>query len=499
MVFGLMVFFFSIIHEKPSYAQYMTGVTASSYSGVNSNIVNPAFMSNSRYFLDINIAGAGSFFHNNFAYMAREEYNFFRFLDPNYAYPMHDKEYGTGERPAYTVENKKRKQAFFSNRILGPSVMLAYNDHTFAMNTAFRSVSGFRNIPYDMANYLYYSLDYSPQHGKEYEHRDPMRTASLSWSELGFSWAWIYAKYDRAHWSLGITAKMLFGHAAYYVYLDHLKYFVPDDENLYVRNVHGEAAYSFPIDYDNNELYNGSIIKGTGMGFDFGLSYTHTVRGHSRKKYSILCQQPFHEYKYRIGVSLLDFGWINFNDVSRKYELDDYHGIWYRLDTLEAYYNNINYISEDINRHLCGSDYCALTANNFNILLPMSIGAQFDYNYFKNWFVSGWIRFPLIYSKNQVSATSGLMVVPRMETAEFEFGVPFTLHEMKSPMLGAYIRIYNLTIGTDNAAGFLNITDHYGYDFYVAIKFNLLKGNCWRRMSSFCPTGAYDFRKATKL
>jgi hypothetical protein len=382
---------------------------------------------------------------------------------------------------------------------MGPSAMVAYNDHTFALHTAFRSVSSFREIPYDMANYLYYSLDYQPQHGIEYEHQDPMRSGSINWSEVGFSWAYIYGKYDRAHWSFGVTAKMLFGHAAYYVYLDHLKYFVPDDENLYVRNVHGETAYSFPVDYDNNELYNGSVVKGVGMGFDLGLAYIHTTRGHSQKKFRMLCRQPYHEYKYRLGISLLDFGWINFKDVSRKYELDNLSGTWHRIDTLGPYYENLNFISNDINQHLCGSNDCALTDNKFNILLPMSIGAQFDYNYVKNWFISGWIRFPINYAKNQVSTSSGVMVVPRMESYAFEFGIPFTLHDFRSPMIGAYMRFYNITIGTDNAAGFLNLTDHYGYDLYLSLKINFLKGNCKRKMPRFCPTGAHDYRKVNKI
>ncbi|MEN8224751.1 MAG: DUF5723 family protein [Bacteroidota bacterium] len=467
-------------------SQHMSGLSMSSYAGVNNVVTNPALMSNSRYYVDVNIVGAASFFHNNYAYFAGNEYNIFTFLKPRATFPLHDKEYGTGERAAYTIDNKKLKHVYFQGRLLGPSVMVAVNNHSFAFQSSIRTVSAFKDIPYDMANYFYYSLDYSPQHGIEYEHRDPVKSASLSWSELGLSWAYMFAKYNRAHWSVGISAKMLIGHAAYYVYLDHLDYYVPNDDDLYVRDVTGETAYSFPIDYETNALDNGSLMKGMGMGLDFGLSYIHTERGHSNARYRSLCRQQYYGYKYRVGISLMDFGWIRYHNDARKYVFENNEGVWYQVDTLKPYYNNLNYISDDINTRLCGVPDCALESRDFMMYLPLSLGMQFDYHYMDNWYVSGSFRVPIAYARSQVRSSQGIMIVPRMESETFEFGLPFTLHEFQQPIIGAYMRFYNITIGTDNIAGFLNSTHHYGFDLYFSLKISFLKGRCKRNTSRFC-------------
>jgi hypothetical protein len=478
----IMLFFVS----QPAFSQYFSGTNMGSYSGVSNVMVNPALLSNSRYYLDVNVISGGSFAHNNYAYLSTDGYNVTKFLNPGYEMPMHEKEYGQGERPAYTVENKRAKEFFVNGRVIGPSVMVSVNDHTFAMHTSFRSVNSVRDLPYDMANYFYYSLDYKPQHGYEYEHRDPIKFGTLTWSEIGISWAYQFSKDNRDRWSFGVSAKMLFGHAGSYVYVENMKYFVPDADNLYVRNIDGEAAYALPVDYNNNELYSGSKINGMGMGVDLGLSYTHTYKGHSNLKYKRLCQQRFEPYKYRIGVSLMDFGYIRFNDRARKYEYHNESGYWQQVDTLIPYYDNLAFMSSDISTRFSGSEESALVDDKFSMYLPATLGVQFDYNYTKNWYVSGAVRVPLSFAKNQVRAPWSMMVSPRIETQVFEIGTPVSLYDMRYPMIGAYMRFYNFTLGTDNLGGFLNVTNHYGFDVYFSFKINFIKNRCKRKMPRFC-------------
>jgi len=466
-------------------AQHFSGSTMGSYSGVNSGIVNPALMTNSRYYVDANVFSTGFFVHNNYAYLSQDEYSFSNFLLPGYNYPLHSKEYGQGERPAYTVENKNRKNLHSNTRVMGPSVMVAVNDHAFAFHTSFRQMNTVKDLPYDMANYFYYSLDYNPQHGYEYEHRDPIKFATLTWSEIGLSWAYMFKKDNRDRWSMGVTAKFLMGHAGAYVYLDNLKYFTPDDDNVYVRNMNGEAAYSLPIDYATNEV-SGSKVKGFGMGFDLGVSYIHTEKGHSNIKYRRLCQQRYEDYKFKVGVSLMDIGWIRFNDEARKYNYDDVSGSWEQVDTLKSYYDNLEFISQDVNARFYDNPEDALEASKFSMYLPASLGIQLDYHWVKNWFVSGAVRLPLNYAKGQVRSPANLMVSPRLETQVFEIGMPFTLYDFQHPMLGAYFRFYNFTVGTDNLAGFVNLTNHYGFNVYFSFKISLVKNRCKRKLPRFC-------------
>jgi hypothetical protein len=342
-----------------------------------------------------------------------------------------------------------------------------------------------------MANYFYYSLDYSPQHGIEYEHRDPIKFGTLTWSEIGFSWAYLFKKYDRDRWSFGVTAKLLLGHAGSYVYVDNMTYFTPDDDNVYVRNMNGEAAYSLPIDYASNELNSGSKVMGTGFGFDLGISYTHTEKGHSNINYQRLCQQRFEDYKFRIGVSLMDFGYIRFNTDARKYEYDDVQGYWEQVDTLKPYYDNLDFISNDISTRFYGSPDAALADENFSMYLPATLGVQLDYHWINNWYVSSSLRLPLNYARSQVRAPGGFTLAPRIETQVFEIGMPFTLYDFRYPMVGAYMRFYNFTVGTDNLGGMINVSNHYGFDIYFSFKINFIKNRCKKKLPRFCVD---DFR-----
>ncbi len=474
-------------------AQYTTGSTVGTYSGVSNALVNPALLSNSRYYVDVNVFSTASFIHNNYAYLSQDDYKFSNFLLPGYDYPMHNKEYGQGERPAYTTESKNRKNLHLNSRFMGPSVMVAVNDHTFAFQTNFRSVSSFRDIPYDMANYFYYSLDFKPQHGYEYEHRDPMKFGTLTWTEIGLSWAYMFSKYDRDRWSVGVSAKFLMGHAGAYVYMDNLTYFTPDDDNVYIRSMNGEAAYSLPVDYATNEV-SGSKVKGFGMGFDVGVSYIHTEKGHSNVKYRRLCQQRYEPYKFKVGVSLMDFGYIRFTDEARKYQYENVSGSFEQVDTLTPYYNNLEFITQDVNSRFYENPEDALESQKFNMYLPASLGVQFDYHYVKNWYVSASMSLPINFAKSQVRAPANFMVAPRLETQVFEMGMPFTLYDMRHPMLGAYMRFYNFTVGTDNLAGFLNLTNHYGFNFYFSFKINFIKNRCKKKLPRFCVVDDFRFR-----
>ncbi len=471
--------------------QSMTGAVTGSYAGVSNASVNPALMANSRYYVDVNLMGGQGFFHNNYAYIGRDDYRFPGIFMPGYEFNMHQKEYGQGERPAYTVNGKRPKQMHLSGNISGPSVMVAANGHTFALLSSFRSVHSMRDIPYDMANYFYYSLDYKPQHGMEYEHRDPMRFATLTWSEFGAGYAYMFGKHNRDRWAFGITARLLFGHSASYAWVEHLKYFTPDDETVYVRNLDGEAAYSLPVHYASNDLQNPFMVRGMGAGFDIGLAYIHTRKGHSDMKYKRLCQQRFEEYKYRIGISLTDLGWISFGKDARKYEYDNVSGLWEQVDTLKPYYSNLEYISRDLSDRFYGSPEGGLTGRQFNMYLPASLGMQFDYHYVNNWYLSASFRYPLLFSKSQVRAPASLMIAPRLETQVFEAGMPFIVHDLRHPMLGAYMRFYNITLGTSNLAGIFNLTDHYGFDIYLSVKISFAKNRCKKKMPRFC---ADDFR-----
>ena len=63
-------------------SQEMWGVVNSNYAGINSNLINPAGMVDSKYWLDINIVTLDAFGENNSLYVPHEELYFLEVLSP---------------------------------------------------------------------------------------------------------------------------------------------------------------------------------------------------------------------------------------------------------------------------------------------------------------------------------------------------------------------------------------------------------------------------------
>jgi len=70
-------FFFScLLCIQPAiFAQEMLGLSQGNYSGVNSILSNPAMLTNTRSYFDINFIGLDYFVRNNFIYIPGNDYN----------------------------------------------------------------------------------------------------------------------------------------------------------------------------------------------------------------------------------------------------------------------------------------------------------------------------------------------------------------------------------------------------------------------------------------
>ena len=78
----LIVLLLSVFWFQPASSQEMWGVVNSNYAGINSNLINPAGMVDSKYWLDINIVTLDVFGENNSLYVPHEELYFMEILTP---------------------------------------------------------------------------------------------------------------------------------------------------------------------------------------------------------------------------------------------------------------------------------------------------------------------------------------------------------------------------------------------------------------------------------
>ncbi|MDZ7741736.1 MAG: DUF5723 family protein [Bacteroidota bacterium] len=480
-----LLFFILIFYSGYANAQEMWGVTESNFSGSNSSLINPSLLNSSKIYMDFNLLTGDVFVQNNFAYIPANDFRPAQYLKEGYEFPT----YGPDDQSFKRVDNTKLKSVISSVRLKGPSAMLVFNDHAFALHTAVRSVASGRRIPYEIANFAYEGMNYRPQWNINYEDYD-FDFGAMAWGEIGGTYSYTYYKYAFSRLTAGITLKYLMGYSGGYINVDKIDYVVLNDSTLDIQDMNLDAGISLPVNYNNNDVPYGQTFKGSGLGADLGITYTRTVKGHSNQRYKNPCAQPYEDYVYRIGFSVLDLGAIRFKDNAQQHEFTEVGYYWERVDTLD--YTNIQTLVNEFSNNFYGDPSASLVADRFSMMLPTAVSLQADYHYYRDLYVGAYFVYPIMFNNSYLRRPAQIAIMPRYETSEIELALPVSLYDLKYPRVGLSARIYFLTIGTEKLGSFFGLNDFTGADFYFSIKFNFRKGHCKNSRSEYCANGEYQ-------
>lgn len=451
----------------------MYGFVNSNYSGITGSLINPTAILNSKLYLDINVIGLHLNVDNDYVFLARDEYKFSRFFTAGAKFPEH----GEHSRAFYDKYNTDFKNTYTQIRVMGPSAMFAKGDQAFGFSTGYRTLLSGQNISYEMAKFAVEGADFSPLHRINFINERDSRVASMAFAEIAGTYSKVLFKRNRDHWTGGITVKGLFGTGGAFGYIDNIDYIVPNSDTLIVNNVNGQLGMSLPIDYYNNDvLLPGKLFRGSGMGLDIGFTYQKKMLGHTNKAFSMTCEQPFEQYRYKIGFSILDLGKIKYRSDARLIELKNDSTYW--ADVSNYKYSNLDNLFRTVSYEFSGDSTALITGNSFSIWLPTALSAQLDFRINKKLYFNATIVHPLVMGKAAVVRPAQMAITPRWETTYFEIAMPFILYNYKYPRLGLSARFHKIVIGTDKLGGFFGMSDFYGLDFYVMVKFSFLKGNC---------------------
>lgn len=457
-----------------SLGQEMWGITGSNYAGSNSTLVNPSLLHSSKMYFDINLISADVFVENSYLFIPGKDFSPGLYLQNDAELPT----YGRKDQSFDHYTEKGKYGAYSNIMIKGPSAMLIYNQHAFAFHTAVRTVVAGTNVPYDIANFASESIDYYPQWNINYDDYD-FQMGALSWGEIGLSYAYNFYAYGFDRWTAGATVKLLLGYSGGYLDVNNLNYLIINDSTADIHNLNAEAGFSLPLDTDNNDFPAGPSIKGSGVAMDLGITYTKTKRVHSTKKYRQLCRQPYNDYIYRIGLSVIDFGGMTFRNNAQKHAYDNVSHYWPQIDTMG--YSNVNALAAELSNRFYGDPDASFVSDHVKMNLPSAVGLQFDYHYFENWYIGAAAVYPILLNNSYLRRPAQLAVIPRYESVDFEVAMPLSLYEFTRPRIGLSARFYFFTIGTDKLGSFLGFGDFTGTDLYFSLKLNFGKGSCKQR------------------
>ncbi|MEI6899059.1 MAG: hypothetical protein WCL00_04220 [Bacteroidota bacterium] len=464
-----------------SFPQEMLGIMNSNFTGVLNGLINPANPGNSAQYINVNILAGDQFISSNYIYIHKKDYGFLKIFkininDPNflYIYDFPATNYKDSVNYFDYFKNSKPRNLYTNTRIVGPSVMVRKGRHTFSFLTEFRSNTSVVGISPDLANFLYRGMQFRPQQTNDYS-AGPFSFTSLTWAEIGLGYAnTLHKDYDYAL-TAGISGKFLLGVAGAYGLVKNISYMIPNIDSIYFYKFNGEIGMSLPIDIANNTTAINPLFKGKGVSFDIGVTYMKFNQlADKNKKMPEWLEGDKHNYLYKAGISLIDFGFIRFNKMVQVNQYNNVsNALWKGLRSFNP--TNIQQIFTAASYNLLGDSLASRTSQSqMTIWLPAAISGQFDYNFGNNFYLDATIVQGLPVARVQVRRPSLLAVTPRYETRYFEVNMPFSFYDYRDPQIGLAIRIFNLVIGTEKLGTFLNLTDVNGMDVYFSLGFNLL-------------------------
>ena len=467
-------------------AQEMLGIMSSKYSGINGAVINPSLPVLSPFFLDINLVSAGLFTENNYLYLAREEYMFSRFLESNPNFPTHPPD----NKFYYDYYTSSDKRGFFVARVMGPSVALISGRNAFGFYTSARTTFSAQNIPMQLAKFFFEGLAFPPQYDTRFIHDQKMSAAGLAWGEAAFNYSRVFQDRGYDFLAAGITVKRLFGNAGGYWHSTLMDYMVPHRDTLIIYNTNTEGGFSIPLDYTTNEFLTSPLFRGTGIGFDIGMTFERKrVLQNNSRNFRKLCSQVYVPYQFRIGISLLDIGSIKFTENAMKLDVENGSLFWPGIHSTD--YSNVNQLMSNISNRFFGNPTQLITDNEVVIGLPTALSIQADVNIQSNFYGNATVVYPVKMMKNSVVRPMLIALGPRYETRNIGFGVIASVHDWNRFHLGINGRIRGFFFGTEKIGSFFRFSDFTGIDFYGGLKISFMKGHCRNNRSVSCSNNEY--------
>ena len=418
----------------PAMAQENQGAINDNYNPVNGQYINPSNIVDAKPWLDINIIGASAFVRNNYAFYPNTTLlNFSSFEN---------------EPSVDNTVNKINGYADFDVR--GPSASLVIGQHAVSIFTNVRGMANVSNVPGVLGKMATEGGITWADTGT-YDVNN-VRIKSMSWGEVGVTYGKILNVKGRNMLTGAISVKRLFGFQNAGVMVDDATVDVFDLESGSLLSTNSKYSYAEP-----------SFNAGRGWGTTIGVTFkkmkkdvTHYI---PHSKFSG-CEQI--NYKYKVGVSLLDVGYINFKEGA-------YYGTY-----------TANTIIDDINSAQDVSDesQAIQEGTKFTATLPTAASIQVDYNVNDKVYLNGTViqRVPMANTFG-VERANLLAVSVRYERKFFGVGLPITMqnYDYTTTQVGLAFRFANVTIGSDNFLPIFIKHDVKAADIYFSLKYTIFK------------------------
>jgi hypothetical protein len=414
------------------YSQENQGLVFDNYNPVNGQYINPSNIVDAKIWLDINLIGASAFVYNNYFYYPNTTlFNFDSFKS----------------EPLFN-SNISEIKAYENTLITGPSASLVIGRQSVAIFSNLRIVANGDNVPSVLAR-LPTEKGLVESDTGFYDIKNA-RTKVMAWGEIGITYGGILRARETTMITGAVSLKRLFGFQNSTINIEEGLLYVATVDSIAVISNTGKYSYVDP-----------AANAGRGWGLNIGATFKKMKGNVSHYiPHSTFSQCKIIDYKYKVGVSFIDIGYIKFKNNAFVGNLED-------ITIIDPI---------DTGGDLLDEAKRLATGNKFTAPLPMAASVQFDYNFNDLFYINGTIiqRFP---TKNTLGPERAnlLAISPRYESKYVGVSIPLSLINYNKVYMGLAFRLYFLSIGTDNIVPWFIKQDINMVSFYVNLKIPLYK------------------------
>ena len=464
-------------------AQQWLGISGSNYAGTNSIYNNPANVADSRHKLYVNLVANDVFISNNYVgYNA--PYSILKLLTNSAGQEYRNTKNIIIFKTSYNDINTENAPYHLnaSNDLRGPSFLYTLNSkRSIGLLTRIRTIVNLSGISLPLANVIRLGTDTLLLQNKEVTIANSNININ-NYAELGISYGQILKDEGEDFIKVGITLKRVVGIYNAHINIQEANYDIISDPNdskkqvLRINNLKAMYGYTTEDAFKNAKptfpWIFGNQSAGSGWGVDLGIIYEYrpNIRKYKYREKGVQRLDPSkNKYEFKVGVSILDIGGINYNNPfnTRNWEVDVKNKAFNSDDVSQI--TGADDAFKRINQTIGLSDDKSI--NSFTTGLPTAFQVNLDYHLKERFYVNSlWVQGLRGSTSMSMKMPSSLSITPRWEGKWIEVAIPFALLDNYSSFtFGMSARLGPLFVGTDNLGSFLNINRPRGTDFYLGL------------------------------
>lgn len=461
----------------PLQAQFQTGIYSSNFAGVMGPMINPAtttWLSNSTEILPV---GLNFSVLNNGFYMPAKSLP--SLLGSSATEFLSDTGKNVSEKfdRVFQISRdlKPSNYAYIEAAIYGPSVHSNFGKFSAGLYTASRNVSSSYGLTPELATFLLKGNRTNDLLGKTMSMANS-RSGNLVLLDFAGNFSAIIKESQRYSHRFGLNLHYLVGINSIYWWDGSSKWTFGMDSSIYVEN--GGFQYGYAA---TKSKYVSELLTPRGNGFSLDLGYTFTRKKKGIRSSYAVCPniagggriRKFQTYKWRFGVSVMDLGWVNFNQQTVATTYGNVNAV---VDSLiDAAYNGVFALDRKLRFAFIGSPGANFSAQSeYRHYMPTRLNVQFDYNWKDMWYLSFFGSQRVVLNDVISSRAANILSFAiRHENVKTEWSVPISLIEYQYPVVGFHYRYGPFFIGTNQVLEMFGLRKIRGVDLNFGLKFNI--------------------------